>query len=27
VLRYPSWRLGLREGLEQNEREPVGSAA
>jgi nucleoside-diphosphate-sugar epimerase len=27
VLRYPSWRLGLREGIEQNEREPVGSAA
>jgi nucleoside-diphosphate-sugar epimerase len=27
VLRYPSWRLGIREGLEQNEGEPVGSAA
>jgi nucleoside-diphosphate-sugar epimerase len=27
VPRYPSWRLGIREGLEQNEGEPVGSAA
>jgi len=27
VLRYPSWRLGIREGLEQNVAEPVRSAA
>jgi len=26
-LRYPSWRLGIREGLEQNHDEPVRSAA
>jgi nucleoside-diphosphate-sugar epimerase len=26
-LRYPSWRLGFREGLERNDEAPVGSAA
>jgi 2-alkyl-3-oxoalkanoate reductase len=26
-LRYPSWRLGFREGLEQNDAAPVGSPA
>jgi nucleoside-diphosphate-sugar epimerase len=26
-LRYPSWRLGFREGLEQNDGEPARSAA
>ena len=26
VLRYPSWRLGIREGLGQNDREPVRTA-
>ena len=26
-LRYPSWRLGFREGLEQNDEAPVGSPA
>jgi 2-alkyl-3-oxoalkanoate reductase len=26
-LRYPSWRLGFREGLEQNEKEPERSLA
>ena len=27
VLGYPSWRIGIREGLEQNDDEPVGIAA
>ncbi|HET9010776.1 MAG TPA: NAD(P)-dependent oxidoreductase [Gemmatimonadaceae bacterium] len=27
VLRYPSWRLGIREGLGQSDSEPVASAA
>jgi 2-alkyl-3-oxoalkanoate reductase len=27
VLRYPSWRLGIREGLGQNDSEPVRTAA
>jgi 2-alkyl-3-oxoalkanoate reductase len=26
-LRYPSWRLGFREGLEQQDGQPVGSSA
>ena len=26
-LRYPSWRLGFREGLEQEDGQPVGSSA
>jgi nucleoside-diphosphate-sugar epimerase len=26
-LQYPSWRLGFREGLEQNDGQPVGSSA
>ncbi len=26
-LRYPSWRLGFREGLEQSDGEPVGRMA
>jgi hypothetical protein len=27
VLRYPSWRLGFREGLDQSGAEPVRFAA